>query len=174
MKKTTIPIKEHYSAHVIDLHTIVVIAHFIDDEDGYVPLCGFSKYTINVDQPISASDESYLSEPGNELFRPASIGEFHANLDDDTHAELLRAMGENPEETYARWAADDDKDYCGKWIEIKDRMPEPGSRVLIHLTDGSMMGADWNGTEWIKDNESPIGLPISHWTPMPCKPFTGF
>ena len=100
----------HYAAHVIDLNTIVVIAHFIEKSEGFEPRRGFSTMTVNLTAPLSVMDESYLSAPGNGEFQPAEMGDFYAGCDEETHREIIKAQGEDPDEKYAILAAMDDTD----------------------------------------------------------------
>lgn len=78
------------------------------------------------------------------------------------------------------------------WISVKDRLPEPGVRVLVHSGTGYFneahsifiaklptypVRADWypNGC-WLQDGgdvparaEVPAEM-IDHWTELPCRP----
>ena len=59
--------------------------------------------------------------------------------------------------------------YVGKWISVKDRMPDTCVCVLVHYDDGNMLvdeiGSDG---EWV-DEDFNCGN-ITHWMPMPEPP----
>ena len=166
-------IVEHYASHVIDLNTIVVIAHFIEKSEGFEARCGFSTMTINLTTPLSVLDEYYLSAPGNEAFQPAEMGDFYSECDEQTHREIIKAQGEDPDETFARWASIDNTEhegYFGTWIEREKRMPEPGQNVIVRTSNNVVMPATYTGKEWLFDRLRAVGCAITHWTALPQTP----
>jgi len=164
------PSVEHYTTHVIDLDTIVVIAHFIETDEGFEPRCGFSKRTLHLSESLFDMDSSYLTAPGNENFRPAGMSEFYSEVDDETHRELIKAQGEDPDETFARWAESDDdtrERFCGEWFSVGNILPDSDKMVLIHLRGGMVTVGRWRDSKWLVAPDAPTTFDITHWAKYP-------
>lgn len=52
------------------------------------------------------------------------------------------------------------------WISVKDRLPEPKTKVLAHCTNGRMLTVGY----FDKDLEFLKSGRVTHWMPLPQKP----
>ena len=101
------------------------------------------------------------------------MGEFYAECDEETNRDILRAQGEDPDETFSRWAANDDPEhdiYTGIWFTLENRVPDPGQTVIIRTNQNDVMPAMWTGKDWHCDDERAIGCLFTHWTAFPQPP----
>ena len=65
-----------------------------------------------------------------------------------------------------------------EWIDVKDRLPEPETRILVFCAfDPPYIDTDYFGLYMglgSKDGDPPIftgnGLYVTHWMPLPSKP----
>ena len=59
-----------------------------------------------------------------------------------------------------------------EWTSVKDRMPEPGERVLA--TNGKIVGEAYIGDDWKRYYgtgwQTAFSLPVTHWMPLPEAP----
>lgn len=59
------------------------------------------------------------------------------------------------------------------WISVKDRLPEPGSRVLVTENLGQMHAAWLDGDKWRRLGSDSIGgtvRNVTHWMEQPVPP----
>jgi hypothetical protein len=66
----------------------------------------------------------------------------------------------------------------GKWIDVKERFPEPGCMVLVSLEDETLLTGRYYSNGWgvfFADGESLIyphedQRQVTHWQPLPFPP----
>lgn len=59
-----------------------------------------------------------------------------------------------------------------EWISVRDRLPEPGQRVIA--TNGTVSGEAYLGDCWKRYYgvgwQTAFDLPVTHWMPLPEPP----
>ncbi len=56
-----------------------------------------------------------------------------------------------------------------KWISVKDRLPEPGSYVLVFTDDHCDYTAHYDGYWWLSGKPA-LSYKVTHWMPLPEPP----
>lgn len=57
-----------------------------------------------------------------------------------------------------------------QWISVKDRLPEPGSYVLVFTNDYCDYTAHYDGYWWLSGEEPTLSYEVTHWMPLPAPP----
>lgn len=92
-------------------------------------------------------------------------------LDDTTSTEFLTSLASRNAFTRAALVV---SALPPLWVSVKDRLPEPGQKVLVYLnmsgggvwdTGYHMGGGEWTFTAWEAPNDA-----ATHWMPLPSPP----
>lgn len=179
MNSTQMPAPlDHYTATIRDLNTIIVTAHFIDNEEGFVPQVGAAHMTINLGTPLSVIDDNFRGSEGGQAYEPCDLSEFYAHSDDDTNRAIMIAEGKDPDAEEAKWAEDeadsDEKErlwFCGNWTSVEAGLPEEQELVLVitRNSPNAVIAQRYKG-RWMLFNPSAHEPPVVFWTAVPKGP----
>lgn len=163
---------DHLTAVIRDENTIVVTGHFIDAEEGFVPVVNWATMTINLSQPLTEITTRFLAAPDNSEYTPCDLSEFYAHATEDDYRGIMIAEGKDPDAEFARWADLDDDDgntSLVQWQRVQDGLPDPEWIVLVTQENGAVQQARNDFGYWRLPDGSECSA-VTHWTKMPSPP----
>lgn len=170
----------HYSAHIKDPHTLIIIGHFVRCEEGFFDEPAWAYMTVNLPQPITRIDEEFLSaqdDPGE--FEPADLSHFYGIIDDKDRDAIWRVQGKDPKQEEAEIEAmlEREKQEEGliiveRWKQLSNALPEDPSQILYCTGDSkdSFAGTYEESEFFDVDGNIVPEETITFWMPRPTAP----